>query len=371
VSSHLSVHNLRKSFDSDTPPAVDGIDFNVEAGEVVVLLGPSGCGKTTTLRMVAGLEEPTAGEIRIGGRTVYSSDTGARVPAKNRDIGMVFQSYAVWPHMTVFGNVAYPLRRRGLRGPELSRKVEEALAIVGLEAYAQRSVVALSGGQMQRVALARALAYSPKILLLDEPLSNLDAKLRIRLRDDLRCIIKAAGLTALYVTHDQSEAVVLGDRIAVMSNGRILQMSAPLALYNNPADLFVASFTGVSNLLPCRWVEPGVVELSCGSGTRLAAPAATRPSSERDAVLALRPENITLAAYAGPHAPADLTGTIVSGQFHGSQSVYRVDVEGTAIEVLELGTAPRFVEGERVAMFIPEERRWVLPASGEAGRPLG
>src|SRR5262249_51297432 len=208
----LEVKDLRKQF-AVGRPAVDGVSFSVPAGEIVVLLGPSGCGKTTTLRCVAGLEHPTGGEISIGGSVVASPARRLLVPTRLRALGMVFQSYAVWPHMTVRQNVIYPLRHRKLSREQAARKVEEVLALVGLSEYIDRPVVALSGGQMQRVALARSIVYRPQLLLLDEPLSNLDAKLRLRLRDDLRVILKQTGMTALYVTHHQAEAGVLGDRI--------------------------------------------------------------------------------------------------------------------------------------------------------------
>src|SRR5713226_10187601 len=254
MSAELRVEQLRKQFTTGRP-AVDGVSFHVPAGEIVVLLGPSGCGKTTTLRCVAGLEHSTAGRISIGGRLVSAPADGVQMPPRLRNIGMVFQSYAVWPHMTVKQNVAYPLRHRGAPRAEIERKVAAVLDLVGLSEFAQRAVVALSGGQMQRVALARSLVYEPALLLLDEPLSNLDANLRLRLRDDLRRIIKRTGVTALYVTHDQAEAVVLGDRIGVMREGKLLQMAPAATLYNRPAELFVASFTGASNLLNGRVMQ--------------------------------------------------------------------------------------------------------------------
>src|SRR6478736_8776977 len=207
----LDVTDLRKQF-SIGRPAIDGVSFAVPAGEIVVLLGPSGCGKTTTLRCVAGLEHPTGGRISIGDRVVSEPARGLLVSPRERDIGMVFQSYAVWPHMTVRQNVAYPLKHRKNGGGDITAKVNETLELVGLGDYSERPVVSLSGGQMQRVALARSMVYRPQLLLLDEPLSNLDAKLRLRLRDDLRVILKMTGMTGLYVTHDQAEAVVLGDR---------------------------------------------------------------------------------------------------------------------------------------------------------------
>src|SRR5258708_318493 len=244
----LDVSDLRKQF-SIGRPAIDGVSFAVPAGEIVVLLGPSGCGKTTTLRCVAGLEHPTSGEISIAGRVVSAPARGILVPPRSRDLGMVFQSYAVWPHMTVRQNVVYPLKHRKITRAEARRKVDEVLELVGLSEYADRPVVALSGGQMQRVALARSIVYRPQLLLLDEPLSNLDAKLRLRLRDDLRIILKQTGMTALYVTHDQAEAVVLGDRIGVMRDGKLLQMGTPDQIYNRPAHLFVANFTRATKQL--------------------------------------------------------------------------------------------------------------------------
>src|ERR1051325_10480591 len=246
MSAELNVSHLQKQFIAGLQ-AVDDVSFSVAAGEIVVLLGPSGCGKTTTLRCIAGLEHATSGTIAIGGATVSAPARGVMVPPRLRNIGMVFQSYAVWPHMTVTQNIAYPLKPGKLCRDEVARRVGEVLLLVGLSDYASRPVVALSGGQMQRVALARALVYQPQLLLLDEPLSNLDANLRLRLRDDLRAIVKRTGVTALYVTHDQAEAVVLGDRIGVMRDGKLLQLASPTELYNKPADVFVANFTGASN----------------------------------------------------------------------------------------------------------------------------
>src|SRR5437870_6934657 len=267
MSASLDVRDLRKQFAAGRP-AVDGVSFHVPAGEIVVLLGPSGCGKTTTLRCIAGLEHPTAGRVSIGGRLMSAPLDGVQVPPRLRNIGMVFQSYAVWPHMTVRQNVAYPLRHRRAPRAMVARKTAQVLELVGLTEFAERSVVSLSGGQMQRVALARSLVYQPQLLLLDEPLSNLDAPLRLRLRDDLREIIKRTGVTALYVTHDQAEAVVLGDRIGVMRDGKLLQIGAPGEIYNRPADLFVANFTGATNELAGTLVERngkfGVVDFGGG-----------------------------------------------------------------------------------------------------------
>src|SRR5881392_359401 len=293
----LEVTDLRKQF-AIGRPAIDGVSFAVPAGEIVVLLGPSGCGKTTTLRCVAGLEHPTDGEISIAGRIVSSPANGILVPPRLRELGMVFQSYAVWPHMTVRQNVIYPLKHRKMTRGDANRKVDEVLELVGLAEYADRPVVALSGGQMQRVALARSIVYRPQLLLLDEPLSNLDAKLRLRLRDDLRTILKQTGMTALYVTHDQAEAVVLGDRIGVMRDGKLLQIGTPDQIYNRPADLFVANFTGATNELTGTLVARngayGVIDF--GDGSRGEAALLHNLSVGDKVRIALRPETLRIGA---------------------------------------------------------------------------
>jgi iron(III) transport system ATP-binding protein len=361
VSAPLSVSDLRKQF-SIGRPAVDGVSFHVAAGEIVVLLGPSGCGKTTTLRCVAGLEHASAGRISIGARVVSAPAEGVQVPPRLRNIGMVFQSYAVWPHMTVRQNVAYPLRHRRLPRAEIDRKVDEVLALVGLAEYAERPVVALSGGQMQRVALARSLVYQPQLLLLDEPLSNLDAKLRVRLRDDLRRIIKQTGVTALYVTHDQAEAVVLGDRIGVMREGKLLQMGSPDEIYNRPGDLFVANFTGASNLFVGRVIaregEFGTVE---AGGHRLTAwlPVAVRAG---DSVkVAVRPENVRLGVN-GASEPNRFTARVSGQRYQGTQTVYELAVLGGRLEALELGTNMRYPVGADIEVVLPPALCWAYPA---------
>lgn len=249
----LKVENLYKRYVTDTGvvEALKGVSFEVESGEIYTLLGPSGCGKSTTLRSVAGLETANAGEITIGERTVFSSGRAINLPPEQRGVGMVFQSYAIWPHMTVYKNVAFPLIHGNRKVPrkEVRERVMKALAMVQLEQMADRPAPMLSGGQQQRVALARALVYEPKILLLDEPLSNLDAKLRVEMRVEIQHIIKRLGLTGLYVTHDQEEAMAISDRIAVMHDGVILQESVPHEIYANPANVFVAGFIGKSNFI--------------------------------------------------------------------------------------------------------------------------
>jgi iron(III) transport system ATP-binding protein len=277
---------------------------------------------------------------------------------------MVFQSYAVWPHMTVFENVAYPLRRRGHAKADVRERVAETLELVGLADYAERSVVALSGGQMQRVALARALVYRPRIVLLDEPLSNLDAKLRIRLRDDLRTVIKKLGLTALYVTHDQEEAVVIGDRIGVMRDGKLLQICPATDLYNSPADPFVANFTGVTNTLKARLVQTssahGSFELE-GSGARIDARMMVNLSVGEPALIGLRPENIRLStSLPAEDSGQNFTGRITQSRFHGGQSIYTVKVLDAELDVVELGTEPRFCSGVEVRVSMPAELCWAF-----------
>ncbi|MGZ5877306.1 MAG: ABC transporter ATP-binding protein [Bradyrhizobium sp.] len=358
----LDVTDLRKQF-SIGRPAIDGVSFAVPAGEIVVLLGPSGCGKTTTLRCVAGLEHPTSGEIRIAGQVVSSPARGILVPPRLRDLGMVFQSYAVWPHMTVRQNVVYPLKHRKLPRTEANRKVDEVLELVGLAEYADRPVVALSGGQMQRVALARSIVYRPQLLLLDEPLSNLDAKLRLRLRDDLRIILKQTGMTALYVTHDQAEAVVLGDRIGVMRDGKLLQIGTPDQIYNRPADLFVANFTGATNeltgILVGRSGEFGVVDF--GDGRRGEAALLHAVNLGEKVRIALRPENIALGKQDGTNI---FSARVVDRRYQGTQTVYDVDLFGLRLEALELGTAARHPVGAETSVCLPREGCWAYRDTG-------
>jgi iron(III) transport system ATP-binding protein len=365
VTSALLIEDLVKRF-ATGKPAVDGVSFDVPAGEIVVLLGPSGCGKTTTLRCVAGLEHPTGGRISIGDRVVSEPERGVLVSPRERDIGMVFQSYAVWPHMTVRQNVAYPLkhRRKNGGGGDINAKVNETLELVGLGDYAERPVTSLSGGQMQRVALARSLVYRPQLLLLDEPLSNLDAKLRIRLRDELRRILKQTGMTGLYVTHDQSEAVVLGDRIGVMKDGKLLQMAPPAEIYNRPADPFVANFTGASNVLLgkvlARSGDKATIDLGAAGRIEAWTP---QPLAVGDkARVALRAENVRL----GEKGPANaFSGRVVERRYQGMQTVYDVELGGQRLEALELGTAARHNDGE-IPLTLPPDQCWAYRDEGAA-----
>jgi ABC-type Fe3+/spermidine/putrescine transport system ATPase subunit len=247
---HIEVENLEIHYGPIA--AVGPVSFTVPTGRQVTLLGPSGCGKTTTLRAIAGLERPSAGTIRIGGETVYSSAANINVPAEKRGLSMVFQSYAIWPHMTVFENVAYGLRVRRKAKAEIEEKVTAALDLVQMGAYAARHASQLSGGQQQRVALARACAFSPSVLLFDEPLSNLDAKLRGDMRIELRELQHRLGVTSVYVTHDLEEALAMSDQIVVMRRGHIEQSGSPNEIYNYPRTEFVADFVGSANLIAGR-----------------------------------------------------------------------------------------------------------------------
>src|SRR3954463_14352755 len=247
---HIEVKDLHIHYGE--VPAVRGVSFDVAPGEQLTLLGPSGCGKTTTLRAIAGLEQPSAGEIRIAGAPVYSSASRVNIPAEKRGLSMVFQSYAIWPHMTVFENVAYGLRVRRESKEAISEKVDRALDMVQMRAYRDRGASQLSGGQQQRVALARAFVFSPSVLLFDEPLSNLDAKLRADMRIELRELQHRLGITSVYVTHDLEEALAMSDRIVVMRDGLIEQTGTPDEIYRLPNSAFVADFVGSANLIRGR-----------------------------------------------------------------------------------------------------------------------
>jgi iron(III) transport system ATP-binding protein len=356
----VEIVHLSKNFGAEA--AVRDLSLSVAPGEFVTLLGPSGCGKTTTLRCIAGLERPDSGEIRIDGQLVASAE-GVWLNPEARNIGMVFQSYAVWPHMTVFDNVAFGLRVRRVKKAELRERTTRALAQVGLGDLAGRYATRLSGGQRQRVALARAIVYEPKVVLFDEPLSNLDAKLREQMRVELVRLQREVGITSIYVTHDQAEALVMSDRVVVMDKGRIQQIGDPRTIYARPANTFVAGFIGAANLLDGVLVgrsgELCEIELLLGEGTaplRLRATGGNGAHAGERLVLSLRPEDISL--HADP--PAGITddnlfaGEVVDTVYLGSFLDCRVKVGGREIGV-QIDHYEQLAPGQRVFLgFRPE-----------------
>jgi iron(III) transport system ATP-binding protein len=330
----LTVENLHKRFiaGQSEVPAVDGVSLSVEAGKLLTLLGPSGCGKTTTLRCIAGLERPERGRIVIAGETVFDSERRAFVPPSDRGIGMVFQSYAIWPHMTVFENVAFPLRvarDRSYAAAEIDERVRRTLDMVRLSGFEDRSATQLSGGQQQRLAFARGLVREPKLLLLDEPLSNLDAKLREQMRFELKRLQRSLGITTVYVTHDQSEALALSDEIAVFNAGRIIQRGIPQDIYRNPNSQFVADFIGSANFLSgtilSRAGTDGLVSVSTKQGL-------FRCSFDRDAapgqsiLVTARPEDLTLHESHPGDGMNVMTGKVANRVFLGEVIDYVVDL---------------------------------------------
>jgi iron(III) transport system ATP-binding protein len=338
----IELRRVLKRFGSQT--AVNGIDLAAEQGEMLTLLGPSGCGKTTTLRMVAGLEDPDEGTIRAGERVLFDAAKGINIPPENRGLGMVFQSYAIWPHMTVLENVAYPLKMRRVPSGERRTMVSKVLDLVGMAGLEDKPATKLSGGQQQRVAFARALVFQPELLLLDEPLSNLDAKLREHMRFELRIMQKRLGLTAIYVTHDQEEALTLSDRLVVMNSGNIEQVGTPEEIYERPATRFVAQFIGKANMIeldddvrhdaagamvrlrtfrePVHITLPASAVRADGSGGGAAADGVGRPC------LFIRPEKITVFGESGSDGDGRwlIPGTVRERAYVGDHNEYLADV---------------------------------------------
>lgn len=346
---HLEVRNLVKWFGTDR--AVDDISFSIPQGDFLTLLGPSGCGKTTTLMSIAGLHAIDAGSIRVGDAIYTSPEDGIFMPPEKRDIGMVFQSYAIWPHMTVAQNVAYPLEIRKLNRTEIDDRVADVLELVGLTDMADKLATQLSGGQQQRASLARAIVAKPRLLLFDEPLSNLDLKLREQMRVELKRIQNEVGITSIYVTHDQSEALVMSDEIIVMSKGRIEQKGGPVQIYSKPVNRYVSNFIGVANLLQGRVVRAngdgvGEVEIADGDqtatlGCRLGAGVAEGD----DAILSVRPENVH-AERDCPAGPA-VEGEVLEAIFLGNHVDCRVRWGAFEWKVLAHPRA-RLRKGEKV-----------------------
>jgi iron(III) transport system ATP-binding protein len=363
----LRVERLSKIFENTTDQIVGGIrdaGFELGAGTFFTLLGPSGCGKTTTLRCIAGLETPDDGVIAIDDRCLFDVKARVNVPVEQRAIGMVFQSYAIWPHMTVAENVAFPLTvaKRHKRA-EIAEAVRRALAVVDLDGFQERSATRLSGGQQQRVALARAIVHEPRLLLLDEPLSNLDAQLRDDMRGELKRLQSKIGITTVYVTHDQSEALALSDRIAVIEAGRISQIGSPQDIYFRPANPFVARFVGATNLLPGRLLEAsggrGQVEVLSGRKIQCVVPQSIEDPAAVS--VSIRPESIRLAplplAGEGDNC---LAGRITGVTFLGATRRVDVESDGVALQVAIAADLPLQADGE-VWLTFPPERTVALP----------
>jgi iron(III) transport system ATP-binding protein len=362
----ISVQGLTKAFGGAR--ALHDVTFTVRDKEFLTLLGPSGCGKTTTLMSIAGFQRPDVGTITCGDRTFFDSRGKVFLEAQDRNLGMVFQSYAVWPHLTVFGNVAFPLRIRRMKKEALRRRVTETLELVEMAEYAGRYPHQLSGGQQQRVALARALVYSPAVLLLDEPFSNLDAKLRERARSWLKRLQGELGLTTLFVTHDQDAALSLSDRIVVMNRGAVLQAGTPEDIYRRPATRFTAEFLGHCNILAARAVTAtahGAMELVLHpaaqpitvSGEQLATGAAIQLAAGAEVQLAVRPEAVELAALSEATVENAYKAEVRSVSFLGDHYLYELDIDGMPLTVTDRKSFP----GPSVTVRIPPSACRVLP----------
>jgi putative spermidine/putrescine transport system ATP-binding protein len=320
--SRLSIQSVSKHFEASSVMAVDNVSLTVEGAELVALLGPSGCGKTTLLRMIAGFMPVTAGNIQIGGEDVTAK------PPHKRDTGMVFQSYALFPHMTVAENVAFGLEMRKVSAEERKTRVAEALRLVRLDGFAERYPRQLSGGQQQRVAIARALVIRPGVFLLDEPLSNLDAKLRQSVGLEIRALQKSLGLTTVFVTHDQNEALALADRLVLMNGGRVEQVGSATELYTNPKNVFVASFLGQANLLPGKVTGKGAFTADARGAVISCDTTGFEPGSR--AILCVRPENVEIVDAANS-SDNTLTGTIERITYLGSSTEIEVRPNGQQV----------------------------------------
>lgn len=347
----VTFKNVTKLY-GETVKAVDDVSLEIAAGTLVTLLGPSGCGKTTTLRMIAGLEMATEGRILIGDQDV------TQLPATDRDVSMVFQSYALFPHMTVGENVAYGLKLSGYKKQEVTERMLAGLEMVGLAGFDKRLPSQLSGGQQQRVAVARALVLEPQVLLFDEPLSNLDAKLRRQVREEIREIQQKLGLTVVYVTHDQEEALAVSDRIIVMRNASIAQSGTPRELYETPQDAFVADFIGEANLIDCiiEQVQGELATVRVGALT-LELPA--RAQLIGDAVIAVRPSRIVLSA---PDAANTLPASIQKATYVGSHMEYRIATEFGDLFAVSGKVNTPWNNGDQVGLSFMDSGPVLLPA---------
>ena len=348
----IAVESLVKTFGDQR--ALDHVDFDVKDGELFTLLGPSGCGKSTTLMSIAGFQRPEEGAIRVGDQAVFDATKGVALPAEHRNLGIVFQSYAVWPHMTVAENLAFPLKVRRLKRAEIKQRIADTLALVEMQPYDKRYPHELSGGQQQRVALARALVYSPSVLLLDEPFSNLDAKLRIRARSWVKDLQNRLGLTTIFVTHDQDEALSMSDRIAVMSNGEIQQIGTPEDVYQRPANRFVAEFVGRVNVLECvvSATHGGTVVLDVeGAGQRLTLESIGSAQVSDRLTLVVRPEAMMLLE--GDDMSVNGTNTwdadVHATAFLGDH--YEYELEAGSLKLI--AQRSRLLAGSRLRVHIP------------------
>jgi len=361
----ISATNLTKVFHDGAREvrAVDGVSFVVPSGKLFTLLGPSGCGKTTTLRCIAGLETPTGGEIRIGERVVFDEKQGMSVPPNKRNIGMVFQSYAIWPHMTVFQNVYYPLRSKGFSRSEAKDRARKTLETVGLLELEDRPAPKLSGGQQQRVALARALAPNPEVLLLDEPLSNLDAKLREEMRSGIRSLQRRIQITSLYVTHDQIEALTISDRIAVMNSGKIVEIGSPQEIYLHPKTRFAANFIGMTNIIPgqIKGEDEGICVVQVPFGEILCG--ANENAAGEDKVLVLvRPENLKLSTLSPSARKNVWTGEIKEKTFLGDFMDCEISCDGFSLRA-KVDPYSEVEEGRKVFVSVDPARCALIPVS--------
>lgn len=342
--------------------AVKGVNAEIEDGHSLVLLGKSGCGKTSTMRCIAGLETPVRGRITIGDQVVFDSERNINVPSHKRNVGMVFQSYAVWPHRTIFENVAFPLQMKKLGKKEITERVDEALHLVGLDGFQKRGASLLSGGQMQRVALARSLVMRPSVLLLDEPLSNLDARLRDRLRIELRALQQKLNLTCVYVTHDQGEALALADRIALMQNGKLAQVGSPGEIYENPASASIADFLGVTNIFPVlKNGHPGTYKMA---EHRLELSTADYTLDGEAIKACIRPEDVIVSAQRPAADSNNWAGEVSVASYQGSNVRYLIELDGgPAIEALvSRRDGPPAGKGNRVWVTASPSDVQILPA---------
>ncbi len=357
----ISIRGLTKRYSGDREmAAVSDLSLDIAANQFVTLLGPSGCGKTTTLRLIAGFITPDAGTIQIGDRTLSSA--GYAVPPEDRAMGMVFQNYAVWPHTTVYENVVFGLKLRRVSSAEAQKRVESTLALVNLTGFEHRLPSELSGGQQQRVALARSLAVEPQILLLDEPLSNLDAKLRERMRSELKQLQRRTGITFVYVTHDQTEALALSDRIAVMHQGRLHQFGTPQEVYSQPTNRIVADFMGLVNLVRATVAATDGTRLrlrtTAGWDVEVEATEPKRRPGERVAV-AIRPENVHLAAEGGQPE----TAKVAEITFLGSLMEYHLALPDGSTLRAQTHPSVQFAVGDAVAVRLDTTRATVFDAT--------